>query len=100
MVVYLIIIVFFFAGLFIVGYDFLKADMVYMSLYLILIAVVYMIFAIKLVFCFYKIYRSFNRSFDGQFQSETKQILFYIALFAFVFALASTGPLLLLVDDP
>ena len=65
MAVYLIIIVFFFAGLFMIGYDFFIDNMVPMSLYLIIITVIYMMFTVKLVFCFYRIYRSFNKSTDG-----------------------------------
>ena len=78
-----------FVGLLLLYENFLKQNMVYSMLYMALISLIYLTFAIKLVCCYFRIYNSFKKSFDDKLHSETKQILSYIAMFAVVFTLAS-----------
>ena len=89
MVFYFIVLLLFFIGLLLLYENFLKQNMVYAMLYMVLISLIYMTFAIKLMCCYFRIYNSFKKSFDDKLHSETKQILCYIAMFAGVFTLAS-----------
>ena len=66
MVIYFMTLALFFGILFIIYGNFLTSGRAYMILDLFLISFVYLTFAIKLVCCFYRIYKSFKRAFNDK----------------------------------